>query len=234
MSRKIVQHSGFENVLKSTAKNPDFFKLFVNESDPTANYFSNVFQHLANCDDKRLYWGAGLIIGGVVRNKRVRKIAAPLLTCLVDLEWVSESKSVLHEHNWDSLTLNNDLITLILDKDDVLDEENSFTDYDKLNDVFQRIESDFEELIASDMINRVIKDKTKLYDIIMRIQVNNPEFNIVKLIPFNQPFPLSQKDNFLKEKNAVRMYFEYFYFVASYPHELSTYIAINELIKQVK
>jgi hypothetical protein len=130
--------------------------------------------------------------------------------------------------------LNNDLLTLILDKDQVLEDDEKLDErkVDMLRDVFQRIEADFERYILDASIESVIQNKDTLYDVFMKMQVNTPEFQDLAVMPYSKAFQYRER-NALLQNPELSVYFEHFFFVAPFPHQLSTYIQLNALIKQL-
>src|ERR1700744_658052 len=71
-----------------------------------------------------LYLGLGLFAGQMERKERKRYIAGPLFICAVDLEGEADSNTMTYDIRWNSITLNYDLITMILEQEDRDEEDN--------------------------------------------------------------------------------------------------------------
>ena len=125
MSRKIILRSGMEHVLKGTRRTPDYFFGYERQvrAQEFASYLKAVRTNLDKESEKKLFIGFGLVVGNLRRKGLRRKISAPLLFALVDIDFDDDNQRLIHEIQFDSISLNYDLITLMLERDTEPDDE---------------------------------------------------------------------------------------------------------------
>src|SRR4051794_32749579 len=82
MSRKIVQSSGFENVL---TRSKCYYRPLARSADASfQHYLLDVYEHLHKEQGQKLFCGAGIIVGSVKHGGQSRRVAGPLLYCLAE------------------------------------------------------------------------------------------------------------------------------------------------------
>lgn len=248
VSRKILLRSGFENVLYKKPKrhNPCYFDL--ENSERLQDYLLRLRAFLQRDSSRGLYLGFGLFVGQVERNQRKRNIAAPLFFCAVDLDSENDLNAITHEIRWNSITLNYDLITMILeqriDREDeelLLPPTENLIAPEKLK-MLSEIEDEFERRIEDVAYQNQLSNGEKLSSFVNSLKRQMSEFDCVKmsdtkfnLDDLNDLVQSSESLFSIHRTNAAMSFFNHrFFFVAPVPDQLATYIALRELIGQIK
>ncbi len=129
VNRKLLQHGGLESVLyrKPASKNPCYLQL--DHPDPARpRHLLATLRHIENAEAKGSFWrplvGFGLIVGQLDTPKGIRRLSAPLAFCGASLaEEEDRPSSVQMIPQWDSITLNYDLLAFFLKQE--ADEEDT-------------------------------------------------------------------------------------------------------------
>jgi len=235
MSRKISLRTGMENTLYSKTKNsPHYYRPFE-DVDVDLQYLRGVKNHLEKESDRQLFLGNGLITGSFKKKqakKQAKKyVAAPLIYFLVKTD-IDENGKPSYSIELDSVSLNYDLITLVLEQD--LEEEedegmgfqSAGVDTKKLQ-VLEDIENSLEDILRHEsekLMTNSLADQT-----FRQIHEKIPEFN--QIPPSTEEFTLQKLENLGTVK--LTFYNHRFFYVASSPGQLSTYTALRKLISEV-
>ncbi|MCS6989629.1 MAG: hypothetical protein NZM06_08965 [Chloroherpetonaceae bacterium] len=118
MSRKILMNKGFENVLykKPRGQNP----LYSEYPQVNLNYWQLAEDQIRKAERNgvtmRLFVGLGLCVGrfNLQAARQRRHLAAPLLYAPIELDRDEDSNEILPYERWEELTLNYDLLTILL------------------------------------------------------------------------------------------------------------------------
>lgn len=234
MSRKISQRTGMENVLYGKTKaSPHYYRALGAKDD---QYWRAVANHLAKTSDRQLFLGNGLVVGCLWKKQTRKHIAAPLLYALVRVEPDEAGRVYTYAVEWDSVSLNYDLVTLVLEQDLDEEEDNEFFDHSagidtqQLN-ILEDVETGLQKLVDSQP-EQVMTDPpvTALFK---TLQTSMSELSGVDVIdPSRETFTLDR----LQKKSmdiGLRFYPQQFFYVANLPGQLSTYTALRKLIAEV-
>jgi hypothetical protein len=233
MSRKISLRTGMENTLYGkTKKSPHYYRP-LEDVDP--QYLRNVRNYLEKESDRQLFLGNGLIAGSFKKKQIKKYITAPLIYLLVKTDLNENGRSLTYSIEWDSVSLNYDLITLILEQniDEENDEETGFQsagiDANKL-EFLEDVENSLEDVLKHES-KRLIADALTV-KIFQQIHGKIPEFNQVDFS--GEGFTLEKLENLgSKRQVGLTFYNHRFFYVASLPGQLSTYTALRKLILEV-
>jgi len=231
MSRKISLRTGMENTFYGkTKKNSHCYRPF---EDADAQYLRDVRSLLEKESDRQLFLGNGLI-AGFFKKKQVKKyVAAPLIYFLVKIDLDENGRSLIYHIEKDSVSLNYDLITLVLeqDLDEDDDERTGFqsagVDTNKL-EVLEDIENSLEHLVKHE--SEKLTSNSLATQTFQKIHGKIPEF---KQVEFSREGFTDQKIENLGS-TELTFYNHRFFYVASLPGQLSTYTALRKLILEVK
>jgi hypothetical protein len=228
MSRKIIQTSGFENVLsRATGK----YYLNVN-SQATANgqhHLKAVYDYLSKEQNQKLFCGAGLIVGSIKRKGDFKRIAGPLIYCLADCQYENQHYAI--DLDGFSISLNHDLITATLETDEILDEETEDArQLTMIAPVFQSISDGFVKGLSQGKETEVFRNPDRIKRVFDKIKEGAGEF---RSIADAQGFDKNNLTSYFAEPSRMQFFADAFYFVAPFPNQLSTYEALGRLIKQV-
>ncbi|MCX7000376.1 MAG: AAA domain-containing protein [Candidatus Sumerlaeota bacterium] len=245
VSRRIIIKAGFENVLPPEKRNKiNFYKdaiiyinklltgkaVHINSQDMDSfRYFNNANYYLQTNQDQRLFLGIGLINGKV--GQRGKNVCAPLFYAQMDIEQENELNTTkdlnqfILKMNMDTLQLNHDLLAQILDID--IDEEDDFCLSDAQK--FKAVQELEDKYINRNNINILNKDLILAYND-FREQVGEFKKIDKSTSNFNYENRLTNLKNDLFNKSLF--YQHYFFFKNKIPNELSTYEALNNLLRQ--
>jgi len=233
MSRKISLRTGMENTLYGkTKRSPHYYRPF---EDVDSQYLRNVRNYLQKESDRQLFLGNGLIAGSFKKKQTKKYITAPLIYFLVKTDLDENGRSLTYSIEWDSVSLNYDLITLILEQD--LDEENdeetefqsAGVDANKL-EFLEDVENSLHDVFRHE-IEKLIADALAV-KIFQQIHEKISEFNQVNFSV--EGFTLEKLENIgSKRQVGLTFYSHRFFCVASLPGQLSTYTALRKLILEV-
>lgn len=232
MSRKISLRTGMENILyRRTQRNPHYYRPF---EDVDSQYLRTVSNYLEKESDRQLFLGNGLIVGSFMRGQTRKYVTAPLIYFLVKTDLDEDGRSSTYSIEWDSVSLNYDLITLILEQD-IDEEENegmgfqsAGVDTNKL-EILEDIENNLENILKHGS-EELISASLSL-EIFQKIHEKIPEFNQANLL--REEFTLNRLDNLSSGQTNLTFYGHQFFYVASLPGQLSTYTALRKLILEV-
>jgi hypothetical protein len=231
MSRKISLRTGMENTLYGkTKKSPHYYRSFE-DVDVDPQYLRGVKNHLEKESDRQLFLGNGLIAGSFKKKQAKKYVAAPLIYFLVKTD-MDENGKPSYSIELDSVSLNYDLITLVLEQD--LEEEDdegmgfqsAGVDTNKLQ-VLEDIENGLEDILRHEsekLMTNSLADQT-----FRQIHEKIPEFN--QIPPSTEEFTLQKLENLGTVE--LTFYNHRFFYVASSPGQLSTYTALRKLISEV-
>lgn len=232
MSRKISLRTGMENTLYGkTKRSPHYYRPFE-DIDVDTQYLRDVRNYLEKESNRQLFLGNGLIAGSFKKKQAKKYVTAPLIYFLVKTDLDENSRSLTYSVEWDSVTLNYDLITLILEQD--LDEEDNEgmgfqsadVNADKL-EVMEDIENSLEDILTHE--NERLTTNSLAVQTFQQIHEKIPEFNQVNLS--TEGFTLQKIENLGSVE--LTFYNHRFFYVASLPGQLSTYTALRKLILEV-
>jgi len=247
VSRKILLRSGYENVLygKSKKQNPCYFN--YDRKIRLPEYLLQLKALLQRDQTRGLYLGLGLFVGQVERNKGNRKIAAPLFVCSVDVFSEEGSPVAMHEIRWESITLNYDLITMVLERRMKLEDEEaslSLPEIDQLISpqklkILSDVEAEFDRRGEAKDFQRELLKGDRLESTVKLIMREIPEFNCVTIsdedFDSDNLNDLIRNDQSLLNLGATLTFFPHsFLFTAPVPEQLATYIGLRELISQIE
>jgi hypothetical protein len=230
MSRKISLRTGMENTLyRKTRQSPHYYRPF---EDIDTQYLRDVRKYLEKESDRQLFLGNGLIAGSFKKKQVKKYVAAPLIYFLVKIDLDENARSLTYSIELDSVSLNYDLITLILEQD--LDEEedegmgfqSAGVDANKL-EVLEDIENSLEDALRHES-ERLTADALAVQTF-KQIHEKISEF---KQVDFSTEGFTRQK---IESLGSVELTFynHRFFYVASLPGQLSTYTALRKLILEV-
>ncbi|MDD5363221.1 MAG: AAA domain-containing protein [Ignavibacteria bacterium] len=239
VSRKIISKSGFEDIFPEiTRKRNHYYTNFEENKneliskgylkispEDTKLYrrLSVINEYLQNETEYKLFIGSGLLIGKIKGSRRKQFICAPLFYCPLDIDY--ENRSYELEFEKDSIQLNQDLIARIFDL--VIDEEfdEEFGNNGDLISKFKTMET-LENKYADKYSGLFINSTEFLND----LKTLGPDFKNIEIASDAFDMKIRESDE-LNELEKV-LYFNHSYlFVNRVPHELSTYEALNTLLK---
>jgi len=234
MSRKISLRTGMENIFYRKSKNnPHYYRSF---EDLDTQYLRNVRNYLEKESDRQLFLGNGLITGSFKKKQSKKYVTAPLIYFLVKTDLDENERSFTYSIEWDSVSLNYDLITLILEQDleEEQEEEMEFqsagVDTNKL-EVLEDIENRLENMFKQES-NSLTSNDVLAVETFQQISEKVSEFNTVEFS--TEEFTLEKIENLdSNAKVELSFYNHRFFYVASLPGQLSTYTALRKLILEV-
>ena len=231
MSRKISQRKGMENVLYGKTKTtPHYYCPLGNESK---QYFRSVESHLTKNADRLLFVGNGLMVGCLQRQRTLKYIASSLIYAPVNIE-LDNNGEYNYSIELESISINYDLITLLLgqdsdeENDDEFPEERAGIDT-KILDILEKIEMKLQTLVQDeskiDITNNelgkeIFNELKNSFSSLSQVEVLTEEFKLEYL----------QKNAM---ESGLKFYNHSFFYVASSPGQLSTYAALRRLIMEV-
>jgi hypothetical protein len=233
MSRKISVRTGMENTLYGKTKNSHHYYRAFEGEDVDSQYLRNIKGYLEKESDRQLFLGSGLIVGSLEKKTTKKYIAAPLVYFLVKIDLDENGKSLTYNIEWDSVSLNYDLVTLILEQD--LDEEDDETEFEsagidnKKLEILEDIENNLEKILKDNCKKLITNELTS--QVFQQIYEKISEFNQVNLS--TEEFTLKKIDNLSRENVGLTFYNHQFFYIASLPGQLSTYTALRKLISEV-
>lgn len=235
MSRKISLRTGMENTLYGkTKKSPHYYRSFE-DVDVDSQYLRNVRNYLEKESDRQLFLGNGLIAGSFKKKQAKKYITAPLIYFLVKTDVDENGRSLTYRIEWDSVSLNYDLITLILEQgldeedDEGMEFQSAGVDAKKL-EVLEDIENSLEDALRHESERLTVN--ALAVQTFQQIHERIPDFNQVDFS--TEEFTLKKLENLgSKGKVELTFYNHRFFYVASLPGQLSTYTALRKLILEV-
>jgi hypothetical protein len=232
MSRKISQRQGMENVLyRKTKKYPSFY---CASSEVEQRYLRQVKEHLDKEGDRQLFFGNGLVLGTIQKNSTQKPVAAPLLSFLVDLEIDERGRTITWELVWESVSLNYDLMTLILGQDN--SEDSGLLELTEGGigvaslEAFEEIEQEFETVLQQGRSLELRQPETS-EKVIQQIQRRVREF--CSTIISERSYRPELLEPSIRQLQSLTFYGHQFLFVAAMPNQLSTYTALRQLLLEV-
>lgn len=230
MSRKISIRSGMENVLyRKPRNNPSYYQSL---KDANSRYFRKVKNYLDTQSERQLFLGNGLLFGLFKKKNTKKYIAAPLIYFLTKVE-EEENQSLTYNIEWDSISLNYDLITLLMEQDIDEEEELEFQsqgiDVSKL-ETLEKIENE---------LDNILKDKTEYCideglskQVFQKLNKEIAEFSLINYSTEN--YTSDKLENLNSQQGVELTFYEHqFFYIASLPGQLSTYTALRTLILEV-
>ncbi|HEY3876800.1 MAG TPA: AAA domain-containing protein, partial [Candidatus Kapabacteria bacterium] len=234
VSRRIVQKSGFDNVFKGTAANPDCISLLTERRGQ--QWFFDAKKE-ADKADKQLFLGIGAIIGTAKTRGRQKRVGAPLFYVISELD-ADHSKLQLKR---DTIIPNYDLIQHLIgfeletgEEDDQYARmspslQNLWLQLDRVTDIIRKLP--LPEIIGSEKIEDLSTVfQTTIYQFISDLCLTNPGLRIGAV-------PNAQTTADLKarvKQQALSYSTDCFVFSAHFPDQLSTYSALQSLINQLE
>ncbi len=238
VNRKLLQRGGLENVLyrKPVSQHPYYHQL--DQPDPTRpRHWLGSLRHIQNAEARgaalRPLVGIGLVVGQIETDKGKKRLAAPLAFCNVELvEDERRPNSVDMQTLWDSVALNYDLLTLFLGQiQEDEGDESGFQQtgvHPKTLAILTEVENDLEKF-ASDTNPESRLTPNALAALMKHIRDNVPEFGSVSTS--TTPYDHRLLDALVQRRPP--MFFPHrFFFIAPAAGELSTMMALAELIRQ--
>jgi hypothetical protein len=179
--------------------------------------------------------GLGLVVGQGETSKGAKRFSAPLAFCNAELIEDDERPNfITMEIVWDSVTLNYDLLTLMLGQ--VLDDEGDTPAPPQVGvggatlARFTEVENDLEKL-ANDLNPDARFTPSALAKLMKHIHDNVPEFRNIGIS--KTPYVHRFLDDLVQKRPAV--FFPHrFFFVAPTAGELTTMTALATLIRQIE
>jgi len=247
VSRKIISDSGFVDALVNNVSSPleinmDEFKKLYEINDKGYNEIKSIYKNLqlANNTEKRLFAGVGTIIGKVKAKSKL--VVAPLLylQCEIEIDKTELYPSYLIKTVDDSLTLNYDLITSLLNINDegkadnenieVIELINQLTIKSQNNPILniKKLQKDTLSLLLND---------TKILKQLDLVDIRNAEYYDLtrKYISLtNIKKRKSLLDNINIFENQLQYYDLNYLFINTIPNQLSTYYALDSMVKQLE
>ena len=243
VNRKLLgQRGGLENVLfrKPASKNPHYHQLDQPDPNRPRHWLASL-RHIENAqargDSFRPLVGFGLVVGQLDSAKGPKRLTAPLVFCNARLiEDEDRLNSVQMEILWESVTLNYDLLTLLLGQpqDDDPDEDGNRLPQSGVGGstlaVFTEVESDLERWVndanPDARFNLAAQSKVMKY-----IHDTVPEFRSVSIS--TTPYDHRVLDALVQKRPPV-FFAHRFFFVAPAAGELTTMTALAALIRQTE
>lgn len=244
VSRKITTRNGFIDVLPNeTSKRFNYYKelndnapnllkqseVIIKPNSPLYSYFNQVFKFLDNNSEFKLFWGSGLLHGIFEGKTRKTYTCSPLFYTIVNLD--KETNDIIIDVELDTAQLNHDIISRMFDLqiEDEQDEEDFYEIPDHILEKYNKI-----DVIENNLYNEFFYEKAKNYLIDSHKLFNdlNSSVNEFKSIEHTQEKFLYKNRTNKELINNVKYYNYSFLFVAPVPHQLSTYEALNLLLKQ--
>ena len=240
VNRKLIQRGGMENILyrKPASQHPYYHQLDQPDS-ARPQHWLRALRHIQNAEARGLALrpliGLGLVVGQGETSKGAKRFTAPLAFCNAELVEDDERPNfVTMDIVWDSVTLNYDLLTLMLGQ--IPDDEGDAAAPPQIGiggdtlAVFNRVENDLEKL-ANDLNPDARFTPTALAKLMNDIHHNVPEFRSISISP--TPYDHRLLEALILKRPAV--FFPHrFFFVAPAAGELTTMTALATLIRQIE
>jgi len=242
VSRKIISKAGFEDIFPlETIKRKHYYTVYESElselidlgyleitTDNLKFYrrLKVISNYLENETEYKLFIGSGLIVGKFKNHNVSKFVCSPLFYCPVELDF--EEKIFSLDLDYESVQLNQDLMSRVFDIiiDEEIDEESE--DSNDYYTKFQNIETI--ETKYSGKAKELLKDSSFFKSDLTEIMA---DFKIVE--NSIEPFEIKSKTNEIYKNLDKPKYFNHtFLFVNRVPHELSSYEALNTLLKKEK
>ena len=259
VSRKIITRSGFEQVLlDKSKKNPCFahqiveYTKSIQISNNSYQHFDEILKHIERNPDKQLFVGFGFICG----QRDGRTFAGPLLFTECD---ITKDGDIILDIDYSSLNLNYDLVASLLGFVNIAEDEEYNASYEKEISLIDKIEEAISDIYGDeDLILSKIQEYSQQLSIIplkgttVQIIFNFSSqfaqsifFQLNESIEQFYEIPIENSLDFKTElikhkngnsifKNKLIFYDTAFYFVNVIPDQLSTFIALNKLSKEIK
>ncbi|MGA1546698.1 MAG: hypothetical protein ACO349_07100 [Flavobacteriaceae bacterium] len=234
MSRKISLRTGMENTLYKKAKRSYHYYKPFEDIDINSSYLRRVNDYLKKESDRQLFLGNGLIVGSFKKKQAKKYITAPLIYFLVNIDLDENGRSWTYNIERDSVSLNYDLITQILEQDNNEDNEgiefqSAGVDANKL-EILEDIENSLEEMSKNEY-DQLMTDELAIQTF-EQISKKVPEFSQVNFS--TEEFTLEKIGNLgTRTEVDLTFYKHRFFYVAGLPGQLSTYTALRKLILEV-
>lgn len=240
ISRKIISKAGFEDVLPEPNKKrnhfytdfSDFAETLINDENLEINFnnilirkISAIYDYLDNNSEYKLFLGNGLIVGKIESQRKRQIVCAPLLYCPLDIQKEDDKFSL--SYNEDNIQFNHDLVSRIFDLDiDELLEDEEFEIQNDFLSKFQNV-----ELVERKYTDKYKESLLNCNTLLTDLKDYVPDFK--NIVVSNKKFDLRRKYDMNDEYFEMIQFFDNpFLFINQAPHELSTYEAINTLLKQ--
>ncbi len=234
VSRKLVLRAGFDKVFPGTSRSPDCLSVLSEEREKV--WFTRALAEEEKAE-RAIFIGLGVVTGTLTSGKRTKKLAAPLFVAQATVD-VEHSKVILRP---ETLSLNYDLVQHLVDFNITPEEEAEFVEHETdLQRLFILLDDISNRLAAFHLPREISKeriDNTKDEDDVRRVgtilihglQTINPGLRIEEVFP---PYSTASLKKRVKEKELCVSY-ERILFAGRFPDQLSTYIALQELIDQL-
>lgn len=234
MARKIAYRGSFLKVLPGTRATSSRYLDWDVSHDPKdlQRYLLAAEQDKQAKDGRALFLGIGLCVGQTAGRSRTLKVAAPLLLVPIEIEQGDEGEgSLAYDVHWSSIALNYDLITAIIEGNDVVDDEDSIGQPNMLAPAVARavsnIERRLDEVISSPGKAQRVLEPAYVGGLIDLLMAEIPAFRS-KVV--QAPGTYHKEDLARYEKSSLLLWFnQRFAFMGSNPGELSAFEALNEL-----
>jgi len=240
VNRKLLQRGGLENVLyrKPVSQNPYYHQLDQPDTARPRHWLGSL-RHIQNAEARgvalRPLVGLGLVVGQAETMKGIKRLAAPLAFCNVQLvEDDDRPNTVTMEVVWDSVTPNYDLLTLFLGQ--VPEDEGDENGLPQGGvggatlAIFTEVENDLETL-ANDLNPEARFTPAFLSKTMKYVHDTVPEFRSVGVS--TMPYDHRLLEALVQNRPAV--FFPHrFFFVAPAAGELTTMMALAKLIRQTE
>ncbi len=240
MARKIAYRGTFVNVLHlKSAKSQDRYQPWegVRTQEDRQRYYAGVDQDMRSQDGRMLFLGIGLLVGRLANDRKGVLVAAPMLTIPIELEPPEENGGGYEaEPLWTSISVNYDLVTAILERNNIVDPDDAmgmpdlltpatstaFASLEHQLDTISRQAGASQRLVESSFIDRIAAD----------LRANLPTFrDCIK----SQAEPF-RKENLrsLVEREHLTWFNHCFTFMGSMPDSLSASNALGTLCAKLK
>lgn len=238
MSRKILMNKGFENVLYKKPKSQD--PLYCAYPQLNLNYWRLAEERIAKAEragaTMRLFLGLGLCVGKVELARRSRNVAAPLLYAPVEIDEDDDSGDLAPVERWEDLTLNYDLLTVLLGNEQSEDlDDNSPPPSSALLELATKL---YEDIVAIEReIENVASDSKS--DLARRIfERLRQRLPALQTCEANTSFVVADEslDRALERFMQSRLtFFDHrFFFLAVVPDELTAYEELRKLLDEAE
>lgn len=259
VSRKIISRSGFEQVLLDKSKKNPFFAVKIKENltsisynDSLYKHFTEILKHIDRNPDKQLFIGFGFICG----KWDDRTYAGPLVFTECD---ISSGQEITIDVDFNSLTLNYDLISSLLGSLNIgedeeysanLEDEISLVDkiekiisdiYTEENNILHKIQNYCQTLAIPEprgtttqiIFKFTVEFSKKIFSEIKILFQKFNDIDIGKDFDFNIQVQNHREQNDSIFDQNLKFYNTTFYFVNVIPDELSTFIALKKLSNEI-
>ncbi|MBN8583692.1 MAG: AAA family ATPase [Ignavibacteria bacterium] len=244
VSRKITTRNGFIDVLPNETKSKFNYyfdltllknevirdqQIILKPDNPLYKTFNLVYKQIDSNSEYKLFCGSGLIHGILLGRNRKTYVCAPLLYTFINLD--KEDNEIIVEIDYEATQLNHDLISRMFDLQ-INDENEELENYlipDNILEKYNNIDVIENKLYSDNFDSNIIKYLKNPNTIFNELAIKVSEFSNIEYT--EEKFDYKKRLN--KELISTNKFYPFpFLFLSQVPHQLSTYEALNSLLKQ--